>query len=199
LNGQNPSVLTSDVLQSADILIDSANPLTGGLVTFDLPERQYNAGQNLAIVVEHTDSCVWERSGTSPLPDYAPGSARFIPLSIPGSWFEFSLAGGPADLPFETTATPIPSDNCPANVNSDQTDSNGNGVGDACEGISSDQDGDGVADGVDNCPAIQNIQQLDSDLNGIGDACEGSTVSSDSDAMCIPITVQSSDTVIVCF
>jgi len=198
LNGQNPSVLAGDVLQSADILIDSANPLTEGLVTFDLPERQYSAGQSLAIVVEHTDSCAWERSGTSPLPDYAPGSARFIPLSLPGSWFEFSLAGGPADLPFETTATPMLLDNCPANVNSDQTDSNGNGVGDACEGVAGDQDGDGVQDAGDNCPTVQNIQQFDSDGNSVGDACEG-VVADVSEQICIPIRAKNGEIVMVCF
>ena len=35
-----------------------------------------------------------------------------------------------------------------------------------------DQDGDGIDDGVDNCPAVFNPAQADRNGNGIGDACE---------------------------
>ena len=48
------------------------------------------------------------------------------------------------------------SDNCPAVVNASQTDTDGDGVGDAC----------------DNCPANANPLQADADLDGIGDACD---------------------------
>ena len=39
------------------------------------------------------------------------------------------------------------------------------------EPVTSDQDGDGVADDVDNCPNLANASQTDADQNGIGDAC----------------------------
>ncbi|MEZ5571252.1 MAG: thrombospondin type 3 repeat-containing protein [Halioglobus sp.] len=61
-------------------------------------------------------------------------------------------------------------DNCPAVANDDQTDSNSNGVGDACDPIT-DADNDGVDDTIDNCPLIPNPDQTDSDGNGRGDAC----------------------------
>lgn len=62
-------------------------------------------------------------------------------------------------------------DNCPALANNDQFDTNGNGIGNACDSVS-DWDEDGVLDGLDNCPAIPNPDQTDSDGDGRGDACD---------------------------
>jgi hypothetical protein len=62
-------------------------------------------------------------------------------------------------------------DNCPAIPNSDQADSNGNGVGDACEGTN-DSDGDGIPDVEDNCPDTPNANQADTDNDGIGNKCD---------------------------
>lgn len=60
-------------------------------------------------------------------------------------------------------------DNCPYVSNPDQSDRNGNGIGDACDG---DLDGDTVVDIRDNCPATYNPSQLDSDGDGTGDDCD---------------------------
>ncbi len=59
-------------------------------------------------------------------------------------------------------------DNCPLVPNPDQTDSDGDGTGDACE----DTDGDQVFDVVDNCPDQGNPDQEDCDDDGVGDACD---------------------------
>lgn len=62
-------------------------------------------------------------------------------------------------------------DNCPLVRNATQTDSNGDGFGDACEqGV--DSDGDGWDDAIDNCPNTANPTQTDIDHDGIGDACD---------------------------
>ena len=60
-------------------------------------------------------------------------------------------------------------DNCPEDANPDQTDTDGDEMGDACD---PDDDNDGVPDGADNCSTRPNTDQADSDGDGIGDACE---------------------------
>lgn len=61
-------------------------------------------------------------------------------------------------------------DNCPANINPSQQDTDFDGIGDACE--PPDFDGDGIQDALDNCPLVSNANQLDTDNDGAGDACD---------------------------
>jgi hypothetical protein len=60
-------------------------------------------------------------------------------------------------------------DNCPTIPNPSQTDTDGDGAGNACDG---DDDNDNVADGADNCPLTANAAQADIDEDGIGDVCD---------------------------
>ena len=62
-------------------------------------------------------------------------------------------------------------DNCLDVQNPSQVDTDGNGLGDACNDAE-DFDGDEFADNLDNCPGDSNGDQLDSDLDLIGDVCD---------------------------
>ncbi len=60
-------------------------------------------------------------------------------------------------------------DNCPLAVNDEQSDIDGDGLGDVCD---TDMDGDSIFNHHDNCPQVANPFQDDTDGDGIGDKCD---------------------------
>ncbi len=71
-------------------------------------------------------------------------------------------------------------DNCPSTFNTNQLDSDSDGLGDVCDPcpnspiLAADTDLDGILDCRDNCPTVSNYYQEDIDGDTLGDACDQS-------------------------
>lgn len=70
---------------------------------------------------------------------------------------------------FDQDNTPNASDNCLTEFNPEQTDTDGDDSGNACD---DDDDNDQLNDSLDNCPLLANQNQLDTDDDSEGDACD---------------------------
>ena len=106
-----------------------------------------------------------------------------------GYYQSFGLAIGVTENDIDLDGITDNLDNCARYSNPEQTDSDGDGIGDECDFClndpQNDVDNDGICQAVDNCPSLYNYHQADCNANGIGDACEelpeGFVCSSDRD------------------
>ena len=118
--------------------------------------------------------------GTDSSTDTCPQAPNNI-LMAAGTWYNATMSPGainaqqtsgsiimaPGDQDMDSFLDDA--DNCPETFNPTQTDTDGDGLGDACD---PDIDGDGDLNAYDNCPYTPNANQSDIDDDGIGDVCD---------------------------
>ena len=167
----------TNVTVSFSVDTDPANSLYPLRVEFFSADADQQEGETFEASLNYTESsysgcgtppCVLETSFSGVAGTHLVATAT----DALGNSSEFSAAVEiTSDAPDDSDGDGVPDsvDNCPLVPNADQTDTDGDGFGDACD---ADDDGDGVDDGVDNCPLVPNADQTDTDGDGFGDACD---------------------------
>jgi len=154
-NGGSGDNYTNTVFDdSADTAIaDGSPPFTGSFMPED-PLSTFNFD-----MTGMTASGTW----TFLLLDQAFGDTGTI------NYFTLEVCGLRPALDLDEDGVTNLNDNCPVTANEDQSDIDGDGLGDLCD---PDMDGDGVLNENDNCPMVANVNQLDTDGDGLGNACD---------------------------
>ncbi len=148
-----------DYLGSLDLATGIVTPIgsTGQLnmqeITFGIGGELYGTNANTGEFFSIDSS-----TGAATLVgEYGPGLEPIGPIQVASS---FDQDGdGVLDV----------DDVCPSVYDPDQTDTDEDGQGDACD---TDDDDDGVLDVDDNCPLVYNPDQADVDNDGKGDVCD---------------------------
>jgi len=162
--GTNPLVADTDQDGLSDGVESNSGTFVGATDTGTNPLVADTDGDGLSDAVETNSGIYVGANDTGSSPVNADSDGDGISDGV-----EVSSGTSPinSDTDGDTIADNI--DNCPLVANTNQTDNNQNGIGDACE---VDTDQDGIIDPLDNCPLVPNADQANLDNDSMGDVCD---------------------------
>ena len=166
---------------------------TGSLLWSWIPEAADNLIGTMIVTDSHVlisgDTNVYAVNLTTHATDWTLNASGHLALSetvlyIAGADGKLSAVdmGPPPDEDGDGVSDAI--DNCPLVSNSDQADSDKDGIGNACNDAM-DSDSDEWANNQDNCPVIANPDQGDMDSDGLGNVCDPYPANADNLGMCL--------------
>ncbi|MGD8637881.1 MAG: thrombospondin type 3 repeat-containing protein, partial [Nitrosopumilaceae archaeon] len=159
-----PTVTLIKTLQSGDADVNSFGLTIDGVSVNSAETKTFSDGQTVEINEIGLEGYEFVSVSGEGCPTTLPGNVG--PLSN-GDSITCIITNTLIDS--DNDGIPDADDNCPNVANPDQADTDGDGIGDACD---NDADNDGIPDADDNCPNVANPDQADTDGDGIGDACD---------------------------
>ncbi len=153
-----PGSVSGRVVDETGVGIDGAYVYASGLSW----GQAYTNGQGDYLITGLENGDYWVSADATRYAQQSVGSIRVNPGEIT-SGINFALAVDTDDDEVEDSQ-----DNCLTVYNMDQSDVDGDGMGDACD---DDSDADGILNTTDNCILDANPGQEDTDGDGYGDAC----------------------------